>query len=326
MRLIHLFPQEQRVSIENTANPVTRLDVIQSFLLTEFITLTRAGAPVCWPVLCEFEAGRIVVSTPYIFPTKAHNARRNPKVAAFFSDPTAQLHRRDAPFVLVQGQAEVFDQNLQANTERFFDGMFRFPKTPGFYKLLMRIPGLMQSYVGYMTRIYIEITPQRSYDWERRAPPPAVFRACRPEAFTPGVSIQLPAAVDSWLPRYTEPPVLAFVDQAGYPAAVRVQATLERERVVIKGGIPASAGAPASLNYHRVAPDMMSNDSFMIRGHFDADGNLAPEKVVGWQGSEDDRGAGSQKAIRLMGEWRKRLAAQLAHEGRSLPVVRMPRK
>jgi len=32
----------------------------------------------------------------------------------------------------------------------------------------------------------------------------------------------------------------------------------------------------------------------MIRGHLDAAGNLIPEKVVGWQGSEADRGAGSK--------------------------------
>jgi hypothetical protein len=31
------------------------------------------------------------------------------------------------------------------------------------------------------------------------------------------------------------------------------------------------------------------------------------------------------KAMRLMEEWRKRLAAQLAREERSLPVVRPPR-
>jgi hypothetical protein len=307
---------------EISTNTLARPDVVGNFLLTEFITLTRSGAPVCWPVLCEFVGRRIVVSTPYIFPTKAHNARRNPQVAAFFSDPAAAASPGDYPYVLVQGQAEVFDQDLQANTERFFDGMLRFPKTPGYYKLLLRIPGLMQSYVGYMARIYIEITPQRDVVWPRGTEPPTALHAVRPAAFTPAPGIRLPAQVESWLPRYTEPPVLAFVDEAGYPAAARVQATLERERVVIQNGIATSEGAPASLTYHRVAADMMSNDSFMIRGHFDADGNLVPEKVVGWQGSEDDRGAGSKKATKMLGDWRKQLTAQLAEEERPLPRVR----
>lgn len=307
---------------ELTANPLTRPDVVQSFLLTEFITLTRSGAPVCWPVLCEFEAGRIVVSSPYIFPTKARNAQHNSNVAAFFSDPAAAAVPGDYPYVLVQGQAQVFDQDLQVNTERFFDGMMRFPKTPGFYKLLMRIPGMMQPYVGYMARIYIEITPERDVVWERGSQPPAAGRAVRPATFTPAPAIQLPDQVAGWLPRYSEPPVLAFIDEQGYPAAARVQATLERDRIRIQGGVPASEGAPASLTYHRVAANMMSNDSFMIRGHFDAAGNLIPEKVVGWQGSEDDRGAGSKKANRMLGEWRKQLTAQLAEEGRPLPKVR----
>lgn len=307
---------------KQTTGMLTRPDVISSFLLTEFITITRSGAPVCWPVLCEFMAGRIVVSTPYIFPTKARNAQRNPNVAAFFSDPTAAAVPGDYPYVLVQGQARVLDQDLQANTERFFDGMLRFPKTPGYYKLLMRIPGMMQSYVGYMARIYIEITPERDLVWARGSQLPAVYYAARQATFTPAPAIELPDHVIGWLPRYTEPPVLAFVDEQGYPAAVRVQATIERDRIRIKGGVLTSEGAPASLTYHRIAANMMSNDSFMIRGHFDAGGNLIPEKVVGWSGSEDDRGAGSIKANRMLGEWRKKLIAKLAEEGRPLPKVR----
>lgn len=307
-----------------TKNVLTREDVVSNYLQTEFITLTRQGAPVCWPVLCTYENGRIAVSTPYVFPTKAHNARRNPQVAAFFSDPTAVATPGDYPFVLVQGRAQVLDQELQANTERFLDEAWRSPKTPGYYKVMMRIPGLMQSYVGYMTRIYIEITPQEEHVWGRGERLPAGWRAARPAAFTPAPAIQLPAHIESWLPKYSEPPVLAFVDEQGFPAAARVQADVGRERIILQGGIPAEEDAPASLTYHRVAPNLMSNDAFMIRGHFDADGNLIPEKVVGWQGSDDDRGVGSKKATRMLGDWRKQLTAQLAEEGRPVPKVRLP--
>lgn len=301
---------------------LTRPDVLRSFLLTEYVTLTRSGAPLCWPVLCEFENGRIVVSTPYVFPTKANNARHNPRVAAFFSDPTAAIAPGDYPYVLLQGCAEVLADDLQANAERFVDSMLRFPKTPAFYRLLMRIPGMMQSYVGYTTRIYIEIAPEREFVWPRGAQPPAGLRATRTAQFTPSSGIRLPEQVATWLPRYAEPPVLAFVGEDGYPATVRVQAQLEPERILVSGGAPSVEGAPASLTYHRIAADMMSNDSFIIRAHFAADGALIPEKVVGWSGSEDDRGAGSKKAGRMMGEWRKQLQAQLAQEGRPVPRVR----
>lgn len=301
---------------------LTRPDVIRSYLLVEFITLDRRGAPVCWPVLCEFERGRIVVSTGYVFPAKARNAQRNPRVAAFFSDPAATLGPDDGLLVLVQGDAEVYDQDLQRNVERFYDSGLRFPKTPAVYKLLMRLPFLMKSYVGYMTRIYIEVTPRREHVWTRGDQPPAALRASRPASFTPTTGFKLPAQVETWLPRYSQPPVLSFVDESGYPAAVRVQAALEPGRIVITNGVPASEGAPGCLTYHRVAPDMMTNDAFLIRGHLDAGGNMIPERVVGWQGTEDDRGTGSPKGSRLIGEWRKQLISQLAKEGRAIPVVR----
>lgn len=303
---------------------LTRPDVVANYLITEYITLTRSGAPICWPVLCSYENGRIVVSTGYVFPTKARNAQRNPNVAAFFSDPAATRTPGDYPLVLVQGRAEVFDQDLQHNTERFVDQAARSPKTPAVYKILLRLPFLMQSYVGYMTRIYIEITPEREFVWSRTASAPSDLIAHKPAAFTPAPGIQLPDAVETWLPRYTEPPVLAFVSADGRPAAVRVEATLEPERVTVRHAVPASEGAPACLLYHRTAADLMTNDNFMIRGHFDGAGHLIPEKVLGWQGTEDDRGVGSKKASRMLGEWRKQLVTQLAAEGRPVPVVRLP--
>ena len=61
--------------------------------------------------------------------------------------------------------------------------------------------------------------------------------------------------------------------------------------MVLNGDRPASVGAPGNLTDHRVTPDKLSNDSFLVCGHFDADGNRPPDKVVGWQGSKADRGA-----------------------------------
>jgi hypothetical protein len=58
-----------------TKNNLTRPDVLSSFLLAEFVTLTRTCAPVCWPVLCEYQQERIVVSTPYISARICRRAR-----------------------------------------------------------------------------------------------------------------------------------------------------------------------------------------------------------------------------------------------------------
>jgi len=316
-----MYPQKETPQA-GTEYALTQAQAIRAYLACEFITLTRSGAPICWPILCNFERGRVVVSTGYVFPTKARNAQRNPKVAALFSDPRAYTGSGENPRLLVQGDAEVFDQDLQRNVERFYDQMIQFPKTPAFYRLLMRFPFMFKSYLGYMTRIYIEVVPVREIVWERGTEPASALRATRPASFTPTTGFSVPAHVKSWLPRYDQPPVLSIVDANGYPAALRVTAHLEPQRVTIADGVPAEAGAPACLTWHRVADDMMTNDAFLIRGHFDGAGHVIPEKLVGWSGTEDDRGTGSKKATKLLAVWRKELVTQLAQEGRPLPIVR----
>ncbi|RLT39029.1 MAG: hypothetical protein DWI57_10975 [Chloroflexi bacterium] len=311
-----------KISRVDAGEALTQAQTVQAYLACEFITLTRSGAPVCWPVLSEMERGRIVVSTSYAIPTKARNAQRNPKVAALFSDPHAYRGAGSNPHLLVQANAEVFDQDLQANLERFYDRMLHYPETPAFYRFLMRFPFLMKSYVGYMTRIYIETIPVREIVLTEKTQLPAGLVATRPASFTPTTGFRIPAQVEGWLPRYDQPPVLSFVDAQGYPAALRVRAGVEAQRVTISGGVEAEAGAPACLTWHRMAADMMSNDAFLIRGHFDSQGNVIPEKLVGWQGTEDDRGVGSKKATQLMTVWTKELKAQLAREGKPMPIVR----
>ena len=100
---------------------LARPDIITSYRVAEFTTLARDGSPVCWPLAPDFENGRLNFNTGYVYPTKARNAQRSPHVAALYSDPTASGRSDDDPLVLVQGLAEVFDQDLQQNTERYVD-------------------------------------------------------------------------------------------------------------------------------------------------------------------------------------------------------------
>jgi hypothetical protein len=71
------------------AQVLTRQDIIGSYKVAELVTLARDGSPECWPLAPDFERGGLVFSTGYMYPTKAHNARRMPRVAALFSDRTA---------------------------------------------------------------------------------------------------------------------------------------------------------------------------------------------------------------------------------------------
>jgi hypothetical protein len=102
----------------------------------------------------------------------------------------------------------------------------------------------------------------------------------------------------------------------------RVQAKVSREYIAIESDVETSEGAPACLAYHRLVGNYLGNDAFHIRGHFDSAGRLVPEKVVGYGGTQDDRGLGTLKMVRMLLDFRRQLRLQLKKEARPLPVVR----
>ena len=142
-----------------------------------------------------------------------------------------------------------------------------------------------------------------------RLPPEPLRTAIRPASFSPGPGIELPQGVFEWLPRYTRPPVLAYIDRTGWPVMTRVQAALRRDHIAFENEIMTSEGAPACLTYHRLVGNYWANDAFLIRGHFDAAGRLIPEKVVGFGGTKDDRGLGSLKLMRMILDFRRQLSS-----------------
>jgi len=300
---------------------LTRLDIIQSYRVAEFVTLARDGSPVCWPLAPDFEDGRLIFSTGYVYPAKARNAQRNPHVAVLFSDPTASSRTDDGPLVLVQGLAKVDDQDLQRNTERYVDQLLR--KGPLMLRVILRSHVLRQAFVGYLARIWIEVQPQREYVWARgQMLPEPLCIAIRPSSYSPGPGIELPQEVFKWLLNYQRLPVLAYLDQTGWPAMTRVQANVKDDHITFESAIQAQAGAPACLTYHRLVGNYLANDAFILRGHFDDANRLIPEKVVGYIGTKDDRGVGSIKAMRILLGYRKQLSQQLEKESRPLPIAR----
>jgi len=77
--------------------------------ITEFAYLTPRGEPLCWPVTPYWypDRGILGISTGLGYPNKAYYARRHPRVAALFGS------------TLLQGDAVVLDDDLQANTDRY---------------------------------------------------------------------------------------------------------------------------------------------------------------------------------------------------------------
>lgn len=102
-----------------------------SFIATEYASLSRAGAPVTWPVTPYGASGTSVdISTGLTYPLKAERARRNPKVALSFSEPIGSGIDDPATFV-IQGYATVRDADLRANSARYLDASAqRFPSSP----------------------------------------------------------------------------------------------------------------------------------------------------------------------------------------------------
>jgi hypothetical protein len=297
-------------------------DQIAAYRVAEFVTLARDGSPVGWPLNPDLEGDRLLFSTGYVYPGKARNAHRDPRVAVLYSDPTASGRTDEDPLVLVQGRCEVLDEDLQANTERYVAQHIRSgsPLAP-----MLRVPILRQLLVGYLTRIWMEVVPERELNWPRTSMPPASLVASRPPTYTPGPAIPLPDHVRGWVSRYPRPPVLSFVDATGWPSATRVAATMGRDRVLLDASVPSVEGAPVSLVFHQLTGNYRSNDAFLIRAHLDARGALVPERIVGFGGTADDRGIGSAKMLRLLFvELRRDLKRKLEQDGRAVPRVRPP--
>ena len=314
---------DTRTATGASSDPVlASRDQIGAYRVAEFVTLARDGSPVGWPLAPELEGDRLVFSTGYVYPAKARNAQRDPRVAVLYSDPTASGRSDADPLVLVQGRCQVSDEDLQANTERYVAQHLRTnsPLAP-----MLKIPMLRQLLVGYLTRIWMEVFPERELSWPRTGTPPASLVASRPAAYTPGPGIRLQDQVRGWISRYPRPPVLSFVDATGWPAATRVAATMDRDRIVLDRTVASVDGAPVSLTYHQLTGNYRSNDAFLVRGYLDATGALVPERVVGYGGTADDRGVGSTKLLRLLFvDFRRELERKLEQDGRPVPRVRPP--
>ena len=105
--------------------------------------------------------GTVDITTGLGYPKKANDARRNPKVALLFSDPTGSGITGGIQ-VLVQGTADVDDRDLAANRERYWQESWE--KLPGTRKL--HPPKAIRGMLGwYYTRIYVHVRPERVFVW-----------------------------------------------------------------------------------------------------------------------------------------------------------------
>jgi hypothetical protein len=289
--------------------------------ITEFAYLTPRGEPLCWPVTPYWypDRGVLGISTGLGYPNKAYYARRHPRVAALFGS------------TLLQGDAAVLDDDLQANTDRYIREMrqkflsARFGLNPISVRLLD----------FYLPRLWIEVSPVRVVARAGGAPEAAEAPGAAgagdgspsPAALAP--SSQLDALL-RWVRRATSA-VVALAGPDGYPAIARVGVAEGPEGTVELESAPGTG--PAALTFHTQGLGGVRLDALMARGRVEASDGLVrfvPRRVVGFLGREPDTRPSFLSIFPLSqfpraGAFRETLRVELTRRGEALPKLRVPR-
>jgi hypothetical protein len=274
--------------------------VFDRFITTEYTALDSRGQPITWPVTPYYTPGApcIDVTTGLGYPKKAKDARTNPLVALLFSDPTGS-RLTDPPIVLVQGSAQVDDEDLEANRRRYArESIAKLPEAASRHP-----PEAIKKLMGwYYTRIYVHIRPERIYVWPRGeiTSEPELYGSHMEEVRSghseePQRFHAEPAGGGmAWDHRLAElgvryrTAVLSLVSPDGFPFAVRVPVAVdERARRIRIEAIP--VGAPiqpglACLTAHEHSENFTWQKNFQVRGDLiEAGGRweLIPHKLVG---------------------------------------------
>jgi pyridoxamine 5'-phosphate oxidase-like protein len=281
--------------------PQPTREVFERFITTEYATIDARQQPIVWPVTPYYSPGAttIDVTTGIGYPKKADDARRNPRVALLFSDPTGSGIESGIQ-VLVQGTADVDDEDLAANRERYRrEAVEKLPAT----KEMLPPRWLEGLFSWYFERIYVKTRPERVFVWptgDARAEP-EVYDAHLEEVRSGRIEEALepvePAAGGgtAWDPRIEElgvrhsSAVLSWVAPDGFPLAVRVPVTLDREARRIRigaepAGLPLIDEGRACLVAHAHAPDFTWQENFQVRGDLVREGDglaLIPHKLIG---------------------------------------------
>jgi hypothetical protein len=296
--------------------------VFDRFITTEYTTIDAAGRPITWPVTPYYRPGDpcIDVTTGLGYPKKANDARKNPKVALLFSDPTG-CGLSNPPAVLVQGTADVDDRNLEANRVRYDRECIE--KLPAVKE--MSPPDFMKKRLGwYYTRIYVHVRPERVYIWHNGdlGTEPELFDSHMEEvrsghdeepeaeqAAPEGGALAWDGRLDE-LGNLHKTAVVSFVAPDGFPFAFRTPVSVDASNGVVwldadPVGVPLAPGL-ACLTAHDHDERFTYQRNFQLRGDLVNEQDrwaLRPHKLVG--GFELPPGSALQRAKLNFGKARR---------------------
>jgi hypothetical protein len=298
--------------------------------ITLFAYLTPRGEPLCWPVTPYWypERGVLGVATGLAYPNKARYARRHPRVSALFGAPGGLQ-------ILLQGEAAVLDDDLQANTDRYvreMRGKFRSAR-------LALNPLTVKLLDFYLPRLWIEITPHRLVVSRPGAEPVVLGTPQAPpaEGLEPSQTSLEPTrspapdlqALLRWV-RTGAAAAVAVAGPDGYPAIGRSGVAIRPGGQVALEEAPGTG--PATLTFHSQRLGGVRLDALMARGRVEqSDEGLRfiPRRVVGFLGTDPGARLPFLSIFPLSqlpraAALRENLARELARRGEPLPRLRVP--
>jgi Pyridoxamine 5'-phosphate oxidase len=280
--------------------PAEAREAFARFITCEYTTVDARQQPITWPVTPYYADGgaTIDVTTGLGYPKKAEDARRNPRVALLFSDPTGSGAGTEAR-VLVQGTARIDDEDLDRNAERYFrESAEKLPATKERHP-----PAFIRRFLSwYYARLYVNVRPERVFVWPGgdATSEPDVHDAHLEEVRSGHSEEELephePAAggpkawdarMDQLGDRYPEA-VVSWVAPDGFPLSVRLPVSADRDTRLVRlgaepAGMPITSGL-GCVTAHRHGPNFEWQQNFQVRGDLVRDGAgwaLVPHKLVG---------------------------------------------
>lgn len=281
--------------------------VFEKFITTEYAYFTPKGEPLCWPVSPYWypERGVLAIATGLGYPNKAIYAKRNRKVAMYFSDPTGS-GLSDPPRVLVQGDAVVLDDDIQANTDRYVTELRN-----KFAAAKVAINPLTVKLLDfYLPRLWVEVTPRRIL---MAGEMPAMARGL---GSAPLASRRDLEAIKKLAPQFSSA-VAVVKDDEGYPFAIRTSVEFKDDRLV---GAPPTLSGPGAVVFHHHTLRGTRFQAYMVRGTFATEGVFDPSRLVGFFGN----GLFPLSVLGNVTRLRRRIREELGRRDQPMPKLRVP--
>jgi hypothetical protein len=230
----------------------------------------------------------------------------------------------------VQGTAQVDDQNLESNAERYFrESGEKLPETRS-----MHPPAFVRRYMDwYYTRIYVYVRPERVFVWPDGdfSQDPTLYGSHMEEVRShhseePEVEPPSPeGGASAWDDRMEElgarheTAVLSVVGPDGFPLSTRLPIEPDRAANRVRlGDLPGwmpAAQTRACLTAHEHHPDFKWQANFQVRGDLVEENggwSLVPHKFVGGFELPNSKFGAQREFFRRMLQYRKRAKTELA--------------